>query len=177
MSGLSPLKYDGSRMKCALPNQAVPTEQRWRLGLLSSLLALRREKHRSQEDTLRVEAMLVSVTTDITEHCCFRGMSAFTPGDETGFTERRDQAQDDRGEKHQDLEEHQDTPERTWRRTRTHNRWECERDRVDMLLYMYCTLHCSAQAVPVYLAEPDHEPETELGYQETVVDNVVEPCH
>ena len=28
-----------------------------------------------------------------------------------------------------------------------------------------------------YLAEPDHEPETELGYQETVVDNVVEPCH
>ena len=48
---------------------------------------------------------------------------------------------------------------------------------VDMLLYMYCTLHCSAQAVPVYLAEPDHEPETELGYQETVVDNVVEACH
>ena len=63
VSGLSPLKYGGSRMKCALPNQAVPTEQRWRLGLLSSLLALRREKHRSQEDTLRVEAMLVSLCT------------------------------------------------------------------------------------------------------------------
>ena len=26
---------------------------------------------------------------------------------------------------------------------------------VDMHLYMYCTVH-SAQAVPVYLAEPDH---------------------
>ena len=63
VSGLSPLQYGGSRLKCALPNQAVPTEQRWRPGLLSSLLALRREKHRSQEDTRRLEAMLVSFCT------------------------------------------------------------------------------------------------------------------
>ena len=32
---------------------------------------------------------------------------------------------------------------------------------------------CTAQAVPVYLAEPEHEPQTENRYQETVVDNVV----
>ena len=37
------------------------------------------------------------------------------------------------------------------------------------------TCICSAEAVPVYLAEPDHE--REHSYQETVVDNVVVPHH
>ena len=63
LPGLIPLRYSGTRLKCSLPSQAVPMEQHWRLGLLSSLLSLRREKHRSQEDTNRVEAMLVSLCT------------------------------------------------------------------------------------------------------------------
>ena len=43
--------------------QTVPQEQQWRLGLLSSLLSLHREKYLNQEDTDRVEAMLVSLCT------------------------------------------------------------------------------------------------------------------
>ena len=42
VSGLSPLRYGGARIKCALPCQSVPPEQEWRLSLLSSLLSLRR---------------------------------------------------------------------------------------------------------------------------------------
>ena len=38
---------------------------------------------------------------------------------------------------------------------------------------MIYTYICTAQAVPVYLAEPEHEPQTENRYQEAVVDNVV----
>ena len=52
-------------------------------------------------------------------------MSAFTPGDQTGFTERCDQAQDDRGKEHQDLEEHQDT------QLQEDNSYRCERDTGD----------------------------------------------
>ena len=44
-------------------SQAVAPDQNWRLGLLSSLLSLRNEKYMSQEDTNRVEAMLVSLCT------------------------------------------------------------------------------------------------------------------
>ena len=40
LSGLSPLQYNGARIKAALPRQSVPVEQQWRLGLLSSLLSL-----------------------------------------------------------------------------------------------------------------------------------------
>ena len=63
VSGLSPLKYGWARFRSALPSQAVPQEQMWRLGLLSSLLSLRKEKYRSQEDTNRVESMIVSLCT------------------------------------------------------------------------------------------------------------------
>ena len=61
LTGLSPVKYCLARIKSALPRLAVPPEQQWRMGLLSSLLALRKEKYRSQEDTNRVEAMLISL--------------------------------------------------------------------------------------------------------------------
>ena len=61
LPGLSPLQSGGAKLHYALPGQAVPIEQHWRLGLLSFLLSLRREKHRSQEDTNSVEAMLVSL--------------------------------------------------------------------------------------------------------------------
>ena len=61
LTGLSPVQYGAARIKAALPRQSVPLEQQWRLGLLSSLLSLRKEKYRSQEDTARVEAMVVSL--------------------------------------------------------------------------------------------------------------------
>ena len=60
LTGLSPLQYGGITLKCALATQTVPPEQHWRLGLLSSLLSLRREKFRNQEETDRVESMLAS---------------------------------------------------------------------------------------------------------------------
>ena len=62
-SGLSPLKYGGARFWSAIPSQAVPQEQMWRLGLLSSLLSLHKEKYTSQEDTNRMEFMIVSICT------------------------------------------------------------------------------------------------------------------
>ena len=40
LTGLSPVQYGGNRLKSALSSQTVPTEQLWRLGLLSSLLSL-----------------------------------------------------------------------------------------------------------------------------------------
>ena len=49
-------------------------------------------------------------------------MSAFTPGNKTDFTERGDQAQDDRGREHQDLEEHQDAQQQE------DSSYRCERD-------------------------------------------------
>ena len=55
------VRWDQAQVRTA--RQAVPMEQHWRLGLLSFLLSLRREKHRSQEDTNRVEAMLVFLCT------------------------------------------------------------------------------------------------------------------
>ena len=61
LSGLSPVIYSAARIKSALPKQSVPTEQQWRLGLLSSLLSLKKEKFQSQEDTDRVESMLASL--------------------------------------------------------------------------------------------------------------------
>ena len=52
-------------------------------------------------------------------------MSAFTPGNFTDLTERCDQAQDDRGKEHQDLEEHQDA------QLQEDNSYRCERDTGD----------------------------------------------
>ena len=66
-----------------------------------------------------------------------------TPPDIADTAERRDQAQDDRGEEHpgqepgghktrtwrtqdENLEDPGRVPERTWRSTRTYNRWEWE---------------------------------------------------
>ena len=56
---------------------------------------------------------------------------AFTPGNERDITERGDQAQDERDRELQDMEEHQGKPERTWRSTRTYDRWDWERDTGD----------------------------------------------
>lgn len=61
MTGYSPRHYSSTVIKAAIPCAVVPSEQQWRLGLLSSLLSLRSEKHQSCEDTTRVEAMLASL--------------------------------------------------------------------------------------------------------------------
>ena len=60
VTGYSPKEYSSSVIKSSLPRVRVPPEQQWRLGLLSSLLSLRLEKHQSCEETARVEAMIVS---------------------------------------------------------------------------------------------------------------------
>ena len=63
ISGPSPLMYGGARFRSALPRKEVPPEQMWRLGLLSSLLSLRKERFRGQENTARVESMIGSLCT------------------------------------------------------------------------------------------------------------------
>ena len=61
LSGYSPLQYGEQVIKSGLHLQSVPVEQQWRVGLLTSLLSLRREKHLNCEDTDRVESMLGSL--------------------------------------------------------------------------------------------------------------------
>ena len=61
LTGRSPLQYSAGLIKSALPVQVVPPEQQWRLGLLTALLTLRREKHIAVEETERLEAMLASL--------------------------------------------------------------------------------------------------------------------
>ena len=61
LSGLHPAQYGSARVKAALPISTVPEEQRWRLGLLDSLLSMRQKKYQSQEDSSRVDAMLTSL--------------------------------------------------------------------------------------------------------------------
>ena len=52
----------------------------------------------------------------------FRDRRFVKPPDFTDTTERCDQAQDDRGERHWDLEEHQDLQQED-----NSSRWECNR--------------------------------------------------
>ena len=59
--GVNPRQYGAACVAASLPTSQVPEEQQWRLGLLTSLLSLRREKYLSQEDSSRVEAMLASL--------------------------------------------------------------------------------------------------------------------
>merc|ERR1719319_435807 len=61
ISGVDPKQYGAACVAASLPTSQVPEEQQWRLGLLTSLLALRQEKYFSQEDSSRVEAMLASL--------------------------------------------------------------------------------------------------------------------
>ena len=61
VSGVDPMRYGAACVAASLPTSQVPEEQQWRLGLLTSLLALRQEKYLSQEDSSRVEAMLASL--------------------------------------------------------------------------------------------------------------------
>ena len=52
---------DKLSMKTLLPVKEVPESERWRLGLLDSLLALRSQQEKEGTDTKRVVAMLSSL--------------------------------------------------------------------------------------------------------------------
>ena len=56
-----PESYSSLRIKAALPVQAVPECEKWRLGLLASLLMVRSEKHLRVEDTRSICAMIDSL--------------------------------------------------------------------------------------------------------------------
>lgn len=56
-----PENYSSARIKVRLPKSEVPENERWRLGLLSSLLKLREEKHIHVVDTEQVCAMIQSL--------------------------------------------------------------------------------------------------------------------
>ena len=53
--------YSSLRIKAALPVQAVPECEKWRLGLLANLLMVRGEKHLRVEDTRSICAMIDSL--------------------------------------------------------------------------------------------------------------------
>ena len=53
--------YSRIRLKEALPSQEVPVEERWRLGLLNSLLLLKNEKMRRFESIVDICAMIESL--------------------------------------------------------------------------------------------------------------------
>ena len=56
-----PEHYSSLRIKAALPVQAVQECEKWRLGLLASLLMVRSEKHLRVEDTRSICAMIDSL--------------------------------------------------------------------------------------------------------------------
>ena len=56
-----PYMYSSLRIKAALPVQSVPDKEKWRLGLLTSLLNMRCEKDLRVEDTRRICAMIDSL--------------------------------------------------------------------------------------------------------------------
>ena len=61
LTQLSPWNFSPGRIKAALPSLEIPEKERWRLGLLSSLLKLRHEKHVSIVDKKRTQAMIDSL--------------------------------------------------------------------------------------------------------------------
>ena len=61
LTQLSPWNFSPGRIKTALPSLEVPEKERWRLGLLTSLLKLRHEKHLSIVDKKRTQAMIDSL--------------------------------------------------------------------------------------------------------------------
>ena len=53
--------FSSCRVKEALPVQQVPEDQKWRLGLLSSLLKVRKEKYTRVQDAKQITAMIDSL--------------------------------------------------------------------------------------------------------------------
>ena len=62
MTGLSqPQFYSSIRVKMALPVKEVPEAEKWRLGLLDSLLKMRQERYLRVEDSKALCAMMDSL--------------------------------------------------------------------------------------------------------------------
>ena len=53
--------YSSWRVRDSLPVQKVPEKERWRLGLLSSLLGMQSEKYMMVQDSKRICAMIDSL--------------------------------------------------------------------------------------------------------------------
>ena len=61
LTSLSPWSFSAARIKAALPSMDVPESERWRLGLLTSLVNLRSEKHVDVKDIKTVNGMIDSL--------------------------------------------------------------------------------------------------------------------
>ena len=57
LTGLSPRFQTASQIKVALPVLKVPEKENWRLGLLTSLLKMSKEKHTIVQDSEQITAM------------------------------------------------------------------------------------------------------------------------
>ena len=58
---LSPWDFSSARIKQELPEQNVPEKQTWRIGLLGTLVAMRKTKAVCVEDSKMITAMLHSL--------------------------------------------------------------------------------------------------------------------
>ena len=61
LSGLDPWDFSSEKIKKNLPVKDVPENEKWRLGLMSSLMTLRQEKFVLAEDSQRISAMIDSL--------------------------------------------------------------------------------------------------------------------
>ena len=61
LSKLSPWSYSGSKIKDNMPVKKTPECEKWRIGLLDTLLTMRTQKHHLNTDTSRLNAMIDSL--------------------------------------------------------------------------------------------------------------------
>ena len=61
LTNLSPWDYSSQKLKCALPVKTVPENEKWRLGLLSSLLSMRKHQYLLAADRTRLTGMIDSL--------------------------------------------------------------------------------------------------------------------
>ena len=61
LTGLNPWDFSSQKIKAALPVKRIAEEESWRLGLLDTLLEIRRTKSTCEEDTKRITSMLHSL--------------------------------------------------------------------------------------------------------------------
>ena len=55
--------YAGWRVKEALGRKTVPESERWRLGLLTTLLSMKRDKFSQVQDSKQISAMIDSLSS------------------------------------------------------------------------------------------------------------------
>ena len=61
LTNLNPWSYSASRIKAELPSQAVPENEKWRLGLMTALIKMRNKRYGCHEDYKQVVGMLDSL--------------------------------------------------------------------------------------------------------------------